>query len=89
MKLTFPKILLAIIAMMVFAFSAPVASASTPHKMTAAQMTAMCKTMSPEDCTMMMREMLKNPKLHKSIMDETKASSEYQKYYQQHIGSGG
>ena len=89
MKLTYPKILVATVAMMAFAASAPLASAAKPHKMTQAEMTAMCKTMSPEDCTMMMREMLKNPKLYKSIMDETKGSSEYQKYYQQHIGSGG
>lgn len=89
MKLIYPKILVAIIATMVFAVSAPLASAAKPHKMTQAEMAAMCKTMSPEDCKMMMREMLKNPKMYKAIMDETKGNSEYMKYYQQNIGSGG
>ena len=89
MKLTYPKILVATIATIVLAASAPFASAAKPHKMTQAQMVAMCKTMSPEDCKMMMREMLKNPALHKPIMEEMKANSEYQKYYDQHPGGGG
>ena len=89
MKLTYPKILIATIATFVFAASAPLASAAKPHKMTAAQMEAMCKTMDPAECKMMMRAMLKRPELYPTIKAEMKGSSEYQKYYDSHPGSGG
>lgn len=89
MKLTYPKILVATIATLVFAASAPLAPAAKPRKMTSAQMEEMCKSMDPADCKMMMRAMLKRPELYKTIMTEMKANSEYQKYYSQNASGGG
>ena len=87
--MTYPKILVATLAAMVLAASAPYALAADQPKMTPAQMTEMCKTMDPAECKMMMREMLKNPKLHQAITEELRGNSEYQKYYNSHPSGGG
>ena len=57
--------------------------------MTQAEMTEMCKNMDSEQCRMMMREMLKNPALHKTILEETNNNADFTKYRNAHPSGGG
>ncbi len=61
---------------------------ASDKKMTPAEMTEMCKNLDPEQCRMMMREMLKRPELHKMILEETNNSADFTKYRNEHPSGG-